>query len=102
MTNQLYLVSYFPAIGIGQGIAQGFLEIPKQVTSELLLCERLVQKEALTIRQDRVFAWIIFMSSIIIISFRKVHASVLDYSRKNKQTEGLRIWNFQSYCRNSK
>ena len=44
--------------------------------------------------------WIIFMCSIIIISFifKKLHTSVLDYSRKKT---GLRIWNFQGYERNN-
>ena len=41
------------------------------------------------------------MCSIIIISFRKVHTSAFNYSRK-KQRGRLRIWNFQGYWRNRK
>ena len=41
------------------------------------------------------------MYSIISISLRKIHTSVLDYPRI-KTNRGLRIWDFQGYWRNSK
>ena len=56
---------------------------------ELLLCEALVQKEALTICHDRVFASFLLALSIIIISFRKFDTYALDDSGKtNKQGWG--------------
>ena len=41
------------------------------------------------------------MCSVIIMSFRKVHGYVLDYSR-DKTNWGLNLWSFQGYWRNSK
>ena len=61
--------------------------------------EAIAQKEALTVRHDGVFASFLCVLSLSSVLGRFLH---LYWTIQEKNTGGLRIWNFQGYWRNSK